>query len=166
MSVAALGALTEMAATAPRQDDAHSRITRQVQAKEAMVRALLAGCGYMSLRDLAQRLGDTEMASEGGDVDIDETKILLEKPESRKRKREEPASKDDMSRVLVFTVPPKGSPRVLIKCRHCGKAVNGRSEMINHVRTHTGEKPHKCSFPGCSKSFAHSSNLHQHERSH
>ena len=47
MSVAALGALTEMAATAPRQDDAHSRITRQVQAKEAMVRSLLAGCGCM-----------------------------------------------------------------------------------------------------------------------
>jgi len=34
------------------------------------------------------------------------------------------------------------------------------------MRTHTGEKPYFCRFPGCSKRFTQSSNLSAHEKVH
>lgn len=49
-------------------------------------------------------------------------------------------------------------------CGECGKQFRGRSEVIVHVRTHTGEKPLVCKY--CNKKFAHPSNLKVHERGH
>lgn len=52
------------------------------------------------------------------------------------------------------------------ECPTCQKQFRGRSELQNHLRTHSGEKPLKCSFAGCQKRYAHSSNLRAHERTH
>ncbi|TYZ62802.1 hypothetical protein PybrP1_007780 [[Pythium] brassicae (nom. inval.)] len=52
------------------------------------------------------------------------------------------------------------------ECETCQKQFRGRSELQNHVRTHTKEKPLACSHPGCNKRYAHSSNLRAHERTH
>ena len=34
------------------------------------------------------------------------------------------------------------------------------------MRTHTGEKPYICKFPGCNRRFTQSSNLSAHEKVH
>lgn len=52
------------------------------------------------------------------------------------------------------------------ECETCKKQFRGRSELQNHIRTHTKEKPLACSHAGCNKRYAHSSNLRAHERTH
>ncbi|GAB5368709.1 hypothetical protein AAMO2058_001343100 [Amorphochlora amoebiformis] len=55
------------------------------------------------------------------------------------------------------------SPRQF-KCLYCHKICSQRSNIIAHVRIHTGEKPFVCRI--CSKAFAQKSNLKRHLRVH
>ncbi|KAI8067187.1 hypothetical protein BC940DRAFT_239426 [Gongronella butleri] len=51
-------------------------------------------------------------------------------------------------------------------CLHCNKVFSRPSSLQSHVYTHTGEKPYRCTAPGCSKGFAVPSNLRRHQRVH
>ncbi|KXX82268.1 hypothetical protein MMYC01_201969 [Madurella mycetomatis] len=48
----------------------------------------------------------------------------------------------------------------------CGKSFNRKSDLQRHYRIHTNERPYACTRPGCDKRFIQKSALTVHTRTH
>lgn len=53
-----------------------------------------------------------------------------------------------------------------IKCGICNRVFPRLKSLQAHTRTHTGERPYTCDYPGCEKAFAQSGQLRTHQRLH
>ncbi|KAJ2479804.1 hypothetical protein IWW56_002865 [Coemansia sp. RSA 2131] len=51
-------------------------------------------------------------------------------------------------------------------CNVCSRDFTRPSSLKTHKRSHTGEKPYKCNYPGCFKRFSVLSNQRRHSKLH
>ncbi|KAF9783263.1 hypothetical protein BJ322DRAFT_1069863 [Thelephora terrestris] len=51
-------------------------------------------------------------------------------------------------------------------CHICRKRFSRPSSLTIHYHTHTGVRPYRCTYPGCSRTFNVSSNMRRHYKNH
>ncbi|XP_052873299.1 uncharacterized protein LOC128278609 [Anopheles cruzii] len=67
--------------------------------------------------------------------------------------------------LTTLMVEGSSSPSA-IKCRFCNRVFPREKSLQAHLRTHTGERPYQCDYPGCTRAFTQSGQLKTHQRLH
>ncbi|KAK7157137.1 hypothetical protein R3I93_008569 [Phoxinus phoxinus] len=74
------------------------------------------------------------------------------------------AERDRISEVKDKCVELNIEPKFPNRCQYCPKSFKKPSDLVRHIRIHTGEKPYKCDE--CGKSFTVKSTLDCHVKTH
>lgn len=61
--------------------------------------------------------------------------------------------------TTLTQAPP--DPKKRHACPTCGRAFTTSGHLARHIRVHTGERNHKCPFPGCETRCSRQDNLQQ-----
>ena len=56
---------------------------------------------------------------------------------------------------------PPSDPKKRHACPTCARAFTTSGHLARHIRVHTGERNHKCPFPGCETRCSRQDNLQQ-----
>ncbi|KAG7170931.1 uncharacterized protein LOC121863778 [Homarus americanus] len=82
-------------------------------------------------------------------------------PRSCESKRGRPRADAINSLIIEGAQSPSS-----IKCQICNRVFPREKSLQAHLRTHTGERPYQCDYPGCTKAFTQSGQLKTHQRLH
>ncbi|XP_064625473.1 zinc finger protein 367-like [Lineus longissimus] len=69
---------------------------------------------------------------------------------------------DSISNLIVESSQSPSS----IRCKICHRVFPREKSLQAHMRTHTGERPYICDYPGCGRAFCQSGQLKTHQRLH
>ncbi|KAI0337979.1 hypothetical protein BDW22DRAFT_844523 [Trametopsis cervina] len=76
------------------------------------------------------------------------------------------ASPRHAQRYDAMPPPPPTASKKKYSCTLCARGFTTSGHLARHARVHTGERNHKCPFPGCETKCSRQDNLQQHYRIH
>ncbi|XP_062969446.1 zinc finger protein 619 [Cynocephalus volans] len=143
-------------------------ISEESESHRLIVESLLMDIPqHPHFKDSLEKLQLYETGKKTNSKKADCTDLTVQDNKSSTKEKEEIARKlEGSSSVNTHLITKEGLPKeqVFYKCGECGSYFNPHSDLHQHQRTHTDEKPYKCKE--CGKAFRYNSKLSRHQKIH